>query len=153
MGCCDTTVGGNPSGGAGGGALPSVTIVTTNANPTTFVVAHLPVDGAALAYELTLDAKRRDGTAQGYFKLWAAAARNAFGIGATQQGQIGPSGSTDPAPAAPWSAPGAFPATWAILASVNIVGDAITFEFSGDAALTVDWTFTVIRTLSGNATI
>jgi hypothetical protein len=152
---CNETVGGNAGGG--GPSAPStitpapVTIITTDASNTVFDVLHLPVVGAWAAYELTVSVFRLDGTAQGYFKMWASAARNTFGFGAMQQGQIGPSGSEDPVPNTPWSAPGAFPGTWGINASVGIIGDALTFEFFGDTEPTA-WTFGRILTLSGGAT-
>lgn len=152
--CCPSDLdNGSPAGGGGGASSDSypepVERQTTDDTLQSLTIATLPAAGAKVSYELTALAFSASGELIGYFKMWASAARNAVGMGANQAGQLGPSGSTDPG-ATPWTNAGAYP--FGPINAIAFSGNLVLFQFTGLAATVVNWTFQIIRALSGGAT-
>lgn len=154
---CSPVIDGAPSGGGVISDRLIITRTTTDGAAQTLVIGSLPVVGASIFWEGTLNARlvaggAGAGTAGAYVLNATRADRNAIGSGAFNVLGVGPTSYVDAA-LVPWStvAFGAMPAGWAYAAPA-VVANQLVIAFNGAAGQTIEWVFSAHRRLSGGAT-
>lgn len=158
MHACGTchSIGPNGAPASAGGSQFSRTIITTDGAAQTLTIGNLPVIGASIFWDGTVNARLVSGGAgTSTSGAWALnvtrADRNAIGSGAGGLIAVGPTFYTT-AVAVPWTGAAAgMPAGWAYAAPA-MVGNAFVIAFNGAAGQVIEWNFNGRRILSGGAT-
>lgn len=155
MGCCDVQQNGRTATSESSSTV-SQTITTTDGAAQTFTIGNLPVIGASIFWDGTMNARLVSGgggaaTSGAWALNVTRADRNAIGSGAGGLIAVGPTFYTT-AVAVPWTGAAAgMPAGW-VYAAPAIVGNALVIAFNGAAGQTIEWNFNGRRILSGGAT-